>query len=111
MHPRLAELVAATPEPFLQTIVDIGVSRTVFGRACLLGDAAFVVRPHTAAAAAKAAGDAMSLATPFTARARMWTRRLPAGRRRRSNAGGSCSSMALRLDGAGPRRAEGRALP
>ena len=63
VHPRLAELVAATPEPFLQTIVDIGVSRTVFGRACLLGDAAFVVRPHTAAAAAKAAGDAMSLAT------------------------------------------------
>ena len=35
----------------------------MFGRACLLGDAAFVVRPHTAAAAAKAAGDAMSLAT------------------------------------------------
>jgi 2-polyprenyl-6-methoxyphenol hydroxylase-like FAD-dependent oxidoreductase len=63
VHPRLAELVAATPEPFLQTIVDIGVSRTVFGRACLLGDAAFVVRPHTAAAAAKAAGDSMSLAT------------------------------------------------
>jgi 2-polyprenyl-6-methoxyphenol hydroxylase-like FAD-dependent oxidoreductase len=62
VHPRLAELVAATPEPFLQTIVDIGVSRTVFGRACLLGDAAFVVRPHTAAAAAKAADDAMSLA-------------------------------------------------
>ena len=26
VHPRLAELVAATPEPFLQTIVDIGVS-------------------------------------------------------------------------------------
>ncbi len=42
---------------------DIGVSRTVFGRACLLGDAAFAVRPHTAAAAATAAGDAMSLAT------------------------------------------------
>jgi hypothetical protein len=40
----------------------LGVSRTVFGRACLLGDAAFVVRPHTAAAAAKAADDAMSLA-------------------------------------------------
>jgi 2-polyprenyl-6-methoxyphenol hydroxylase-like FAD-dependent oxidoreductase len=32
------------------------------GRACLLGDAAFVVRPHTAAATAKAASDAMTLA-------------------------------------------------
>lgn len=62
VHPRLAELVAATPDPFLQTITDVAVPRTVFGRACLLGDAAFVVRPHTAAAAAKAAGDATRLA-------------------------------------------------
>ena len=58
----LAELVAATPDPFLQTIVDVVVPRTVFGRVCLLGDAAFVVRPHTAGAAAKAARDAMVLA-------------------------------------------------
>ena len=62
VHPRLAELVAATPDPFIQTIVDVVVPRTVFGRACLLGDAAFVVRPHTAAAAAKAAGEATRLA-------------------------------------------------
>ena len=34
----------------------------VFGRACLLGDAAFVVRPHTAGATAKAASDSMLLA-------------------------------------------------
>jgi 2-polyprenyl-6-methoxyphenol hydroxylase-like FAD-dependent oxidoreductase len=38
------------------------VPRTVFGRVCLLGDAAFVVRPHTAGATAKAAKDATSLA-------------------------------------------------
>jgi 2-polyprenyl-6-methoxyphenol hydroxylase-like FAD-dependent oxidoreductase len=63
VHPRLADLVAATPEPFLQTIVDVVVPRTVFGRVCLLGDAAFVVRPHTAGAAAKAARDATVLAT------------------------------------------------
>jgi 2-polyprenyl-6-methoxyphenol hydroxylase-like FAD-dependent oxidoreductase len=62
VHPRLADLVAATPDPFLQAIVDIGVPRTVFGRVALLGDAAFVVRPHTAAAAAKACADALSLA-------------------------------------------------
>jgi 2-polyprenyl-6-methoxyphenol hydroxylase-like FAD-dependent oxidoreductase len=52
VHPMLAALVAATPQPFLQTIVDIVPTRTVFGRVCLLGDAAFVVRPHTAGATA-----------------------------------------------------------
>jgi 2-polyprenyl-6-methoxyphenol hydroxylase-like FAD-dependent oxidoreductase len=62
IHPRTAELVASTPDPFIQTIVDVVVPRTVFGRACLLGDAAFVVRPHTAGAAAKAARDSMLLA-------------------------------------------------
>src|ERR1700704_3811971 len=57
VHPMLAALVAATPLPFLQTIVDVVPARTVFGRVCLLGDAAFVVRPHTAGATAKAARD------------------------------------------------------
>jgi 2-polyprenyl-6-methoxyphenol hydroxylase-like FAD-dependent oxidoreductase len=62
VHPMLAALVAATPQPFLQTIVDVVPTRTVFGRVCLLGDAAFVVRPHTAGATAKAARDATILA-------------------------------------------------
>jgi 2-polyprenyl-6-methoxyphenol hydroxylase-like FAD-dependent oxidoreductase len=63
VHPKLAALVAATSDPFLQTIVDVVVPRTVFGRVCLLGDAAFVVRPHTAGATAKAARDATVLAS------------------------------------------------
>ncbi len=62
VHPRMADLIKATPDPFIQTIVDVLVPRTVFGRACLLGDAAFVVRPHTAGATAKAASDSMLLA-------------------------------------------------
>ena len=62
VHPMLPALVAATPQPFLQTIVDVAPTRTVFGRVCLLGDAAFVVRPHTAGATAKAARDATTLA-------------------------------------------------
>jgi 2-polyprenyl-6-methoxyphenol hydroxylase-like FAD-dependent oxidoreductase len=61
VHPRLAELVAATPKPFVQTIVDVVVPRTLFGRILLTGDAAFVVRPHTAGATAKAAYDALVL--------------------------------------------------
>ena len=32
-----------------------------FGRVCLIGDAAFVVRPHAAAGTAKAAADAWAL--------------------------------------------------
>lgn len=63
VHPRMAELIEATAEPFIQTIVDVVVPRTVFGRACLLGDAAFVVRPHTAGATAKAARDSIQLAS------------------------------------------------
>jgi 2,6-dihydroxypyridine 3-monooxygenase len=62
VHPRMAELIEATEQPFIQKIVDVVVPRTVFGRVCLLGDAAFVVRPHTAGATAKAATDATSLA-------------------------------------------------
>jgi 2-polyprenyl-6-methoxyphenol hydroxylase-like FAD-dependent oxidoreductase len=62
VHPMLARLVEATPDPFLQVIQDVAVPRMVFGRECLLGDAAFVVRPHTAGATAKAAKDALVLA-------------------------------------------------
>jgi 2-polyprenyl-6-methoxyphenol hydroxylase-like FAD-dependent oxidoreductase len=57
----LAKLVEVTPEPFMQTIVDIVVPKTVFGRVMLTGDSAFVVRPHTAGATAKAAYDALVL--------------------------------------------------
>lgn len=63
LHPLFAGVIEATADPFLQTIVDIGVARTVFGRTILIGDAAFVVRPHTAGGAAKAARDADSIAT------------------------------------------------
>jgi 2-polyprenyl-6-methoxyphenol hydroxylase-like FAD-dependent oxidoreductase len=62
LHPRFVELVQATANPFIQMVVDLSVPRMAFGRACLLGDAAFVLRPHIAAATAKAAADAISLA-------------------------------------------------
>jgi 2-polyprenyl-6-methoxyphenol hydroxylase-like FAD-dependent oxidoreductase len=62
LHPRLAELVGHTREPFIQAIFDVTVPRMTQGRACLVGDAAFLVRPHPGAATAKAAADAMALA-------------------------------------------------
>lgn len=51
-----------TREPFLQPILDMDIDQMVFGRVVLLGDAAFVVRPHTAASTYKAAIDGITLA-------------------------------------------------
>ncbi|MBR1221498.1 FAD-dependent monooxygenase [Bradyrhizobium sp. U87765 SZCCT0131] len=62
IHPKMAALVAETPDPFLQTIRDVTVPKTLFGRILLTGDAAFVVRPHTAGGTAKAAYEASVLA-------------------------------------------------
>ena len=58
----LAQMVLRTEHPFIQTVVDVEVPRMVFGRVCLIGDAAFSARPHAAAGTAKAAADAWSLA-------------------------------------------------
>ena len=60
------ELVIATNEPFMQTIFDLSVLKMAFGRVCILGDAAFVARPHTAASTSKAATNAMALANSIT---------------------------------------------
>ena len=58
----LREVVLRTAEPFIQKILDVEVARMVYGRACLIGDAAFACRPHAAAGTAKAAADAWALA-------------------------------------------------
>ncbi|WP_189188288.1 FAD binding domain-containing protein [Streptomyces albiflavescens] len=59
----LRRLVEGTREPFAQAILDGRVGRMRQGRMLLTGDAAFVVRPHTAASAEKAAADAITLFT------------------------------------------------
>jgi len=70
LAPTLAALVDATHAPFAQAIRDLVVERMVFGRAVLLGDAACLVRPHTAAGVAKAADNAVGLAEAMQAFAR-----------------------------------------
>jgi 2,6-dihydroxypyridine 3-monooxygenase len=57
----IAELVQRSAEPFVQVIVDLEVPRMAFGRSCLIGDAAFALRPHIAAGTARAADDAWQL--------------------------------------------------
>ena len=67
LAPQLAEVVERTERPFVQVISDIEVERMAFGRVCLLGDAAFALRPHAAAGTAKAAADAWALAEALAA--------------------------------------------
>ncbi len=62
-----AEIIGLTREPFIEVIFDVEVPRMAFGRACLLGDAAFRARPHAAAGTAKAAEDAYRLALALKA--------------------------------------------
>ncbi len=62
LAPSFADLVDATQEPFVQAILDLDVSRMVFDRVVLVGDAAFIARPHTAGSTAKAAANAVALA-------------------------------------------------
>ena len=58
----IASIVIATEHPFIQAIMDVESPTMAVGRVCLLGDAAFAVRPHAAAGTAKAAEDAWTLA-------------------------------------------------
>jgi 2,6-dihydroxypyridine 3-monooxygenase len=67
LAPPIAEVVTGVAEPFVQVVYDIAVPRMAFGRVCLIGDAAFAVRPHAAAGTAKAAADGWALAAGLTA--------------------------------------------
>jgi 2-polyprenyl-6-methoxyphenol hydroxylase-like FAD-dependent oxidoreductase len=58
----LVQLVRSTPDPFIQMIYDLRTPGMSKGSVAILGDAACVVRPHTAAGTSKASGDAVSLA-------------------------------------------------
>lgn len=59
--PTIAEVVTRTVDPFVQVVLDVAVGRMAFGRVCLIGDAAILVRPHAGAGTAKACSDAWAL--------------------------------------------------
>jgi 2-polyprenyl-6-methoxyphenol hydroxylase-like FAD-dependent oxidoreductase len=61
LAPQFSEVVRCAPQPFFQAIFDLDSSQITFGRIALLGDAAFVARPHCGMGVTKAAGDAMML--------------------------------------------------
>ena len=86
LPPQMRDIVRLIDEPILQPIYDLASPRLAFGRAAIIGDAAFVARPHVAAGVSKAADDAAALAQALDAEddvaaalARFEAERLPQG--------------------------------
>jgi 2-polyprenyl-6-methoxyphenol hydroxylase-like FAD-dependent oxidoreductase len=61
LAPQLRAIVRLIDEPLLQPIYDLASPRLAFGRVAIIGDAAFVARPHVGAGVSKAADDATAL--------------------------------------------------
>ena len=61
LAPQLRQVVRLIEEPILQPIYDLETPRMAVGRVALVGDAAFVARPHVGAGVSKAADDAAAL--------------------------------------------------
>ena len=94
VNPAFQALIEKTDDIFVQEIQDLQVSRMVFGRVLLTGDAAFIPRPHTAGSTAKAACNAVALAKALAngsnvlaARLAAWEQEQIAGGMRMTNWG------------------------
>jgi 2-polyprenyl-6-methoxyphenol hydroxylase-like FAD-dependent oxidoreductase len=61
LAPQFRAIVKLMDEPLLQPIYDLESPQMAFGRVAILGDAAFVARPHVGAGVSKAADDAAAL--------------------------------------------------
>ena len=88
LAPDYRQVVALAPQPFLQPIYDLESAAIARDGVAIIGDAAFVARPHVAAGVIKAADDVLALAaaldaTPDIAAAlrRYETERVAVGRR------------------------------
>ena len=66
LAPPFAEVMTKARQPLLQAIVDLESPAMIIGRVALLGDAAFVARPHVGMGTTKAASDARVLADHLT---------------------------------------------
>ncbi|MEW6450399.1 MAG: FAD binding domain-containing protein [Pseudomonadota bacterium] len=64
--PQFREVLKLMDEPILQPIYDLETPQMAFGRVAIIGDAAFVARPHVGAGVAKAADDAVALMDALT---------------------------------------------
>jgi len=62
LAPHLRDIMRLVDEPILQPIYDLESPHLAFGRVAIVGDAAFVARPHVGAGVSKASDDAAALA-------------------------------------------------
>ncbi|NPT53735.1 FAD-dependent oxidoreductase [Paraburkholderia sp. 5N] len=69
LAPQFGEVVTKSAQPLFQPIFDLEVPHMAFGRVALLGDAAFVARPHCGMGVTKAASDAMALVSALKSHA------------------------------------------
>src|SRR5207237_9513468 len=60
--PQFRAIARLMDEPVLQPIYDLETPRMAFGRVAIIGDAAFVARPHVGAGVAEACEDVSALA-------------------------------------------------
>jgi 2-polyprenyl-6-methoxyphenol hydroxylase-like FAD-dependent oxidoreductase len=85
--PQFRAIARLMDEPVLQPIYDLETPRMAFGRVAIIGDAAFVARPHVGAGVSKASDDALALVEALAdgevepALKRFEAQRLPVGRR------------------------------
>ncbi len=85
--PQFRAIARLMDEPVLQPIYDLETPQMAFGRVAILGDAAFVARPHVAAGVSKAVDDAAALVHALsggeieTGLRQFEAKRLPVGRR------------------------------
>ncbi len=63
LAPEYREAISLLPQLILQPIYDLESQRLAHGRIAIIGDAAFVARPHVAAGVIKAAEDVLSMVT------------------------------------------------
>jgi 2-polyprenyl-6-methoxyphenol hydroxylase-like FAD-dependent oxidoreductase len=87
MAPQCRVIARMMTEPVLQPIYDLETPRMAFGRVAIIGDAAFVARPHVGAGVSKACDDAIALVEALAAASieaglqAFEAARLPVGRR------------------------------
>src|SRR5690349_1068992 len=67
LAPQFAEIIDSMAQPFFQPIYDIESPQLAFGPVALLGDAAFVARPHVGMGVTKAGDDALALVDALAA--------------------------------------------
>jgi 2-polyprenyl-6-methoxyphenol hydroxylase-like FAD-dependent oxidoreductase len=85
--PQFRAVAKLMDEPVLQPIYDLETPRMAFGRVAIVGDAAFVARPHVGAGVSKASDDVIALVRALArddvepALRRFEAERLPVGRR------------------------------